>query len=87
MEPHIISRSCVKHPFIFALKEDLFKRRLEIVLNQPIAAAAILRDLDIFRRSENILQKRFELLAKNNIGRILPWMVKSSDETIERLES
>lgn len=87
MEPHIISRSCVKHPFIFGLKENLFKRKLEIVLNHPIASEAILRDLDIFRRSEEKLQKRFAFLSKNNIGRILPWMVKSSDETIERLES
>lgn len=69
------------------MRGNLFKKKLEIVLNQPIAAEAILRDLDIFRRSEKVLQKRFEFLAKNNIGRILPWMVKASDNVIERLES
>lgn len=62
----------------------MLRPKLKLALDRNIDADAILRDLDIFRRSEEVLRKRLDFLAENGIERILPWMAKCSDETIQR---
>lgn len=81
----IVSKYCSKHPFLLEMEPQLFQRKLKLILEfNVIHPEALLRDIDIFRRSEELLIKRFTFLRAKGVGRFLPWMFKSSNNIVAR---
>lgn len=82
--PHIVSKYCIKHTYVFSYSDDLINQKINILLKANVDPEKILRDLAVLSCNVNILNSRLELLKNNNIRHIMPWMLKCSDSVIER---
>lgn len=87
MDPAIVSKYLSKHSFMWAIEFDVIKSKLQLLMDhgQYLSSINILRDLDIFQRSEEVILARLNRVESTTvIKKAMPWMVKCPESTLKR---
>lgn len=83
-----MSKYAINHKFMFALKFDRIKHKLDILLRykEYIPSNNILRDLHILERSEeSIMERMYQIISMSEVKKVMPWMLKCHKPTYDRL--
>lgn len=86
----VVSMYVSKHSFMWQIDFDLIKTKLELLMkyDEYLAPINILRDLDIFLRSDDSILERFKRVTSTGVvKKAMPWMVKCPEPTLKRYQT
>lgn len=84
MEPHLVSKYCVSHKFMFESNEKGLIERIQLLHQHNVSSENILKDLKSLDNAAESINARLEYLKAHNVGHIKPWMIKCQQISIER---
>lgn len=79
-----VSQYFATHKFMFDIDFKVLQKKLEILKEYDIASINILRDLDVFQRSLNVILSRLQFIRSKDIKIIMPWMIKCLQHVLDR---
>lgn len=85
-DPYLISKNCVKHPFILLFNDPLkLRRKIQILQENGVSSEDIVKDFFNLCLGEENLKRRLAFLKANGIENCLPWMLRGNQEAIQML--
>lgn len=84
VEPAMVAKYFSTHMFMFEVGFDQMEENLNIMLEFKVTSVSILRDLWAFKYLPKSIRIRLERCQKANKGNLKPWMIRCTEEILER---
>lgn len=84
VEPIVVSERFTKNLFMLQNNFKHIAKKLEIFMQYHMKPSNILRDLGIFRRSEEAIVRRLDQVSSCSVQNPMPWMIGCLAEKLDR---